>query len=177
MVKTAVYINYFTKNKFILSFDKNYVPNEFAKILVKVVKDSKTASAMATELISKYGAKLEDNPLYDNEGYVYQIDLYYSKILVNKNNAYLYGGYWYNFDTWAKHHDQQDLANAVGKVIRFTYKGGSGTGKRLIKLKSVFGSGNGTILKGWDIEKSTGDKPAYRSYKLGNIVGDIEVIG
>jgi hypothetical protein len=129
MVKTAVYINYFTKNKFILSFDKNYVPNEFAKILVKVVKDSKTASAMATELISKYGAKLEDNPLYDNEGYVYQIDLYYSKILVNKNNAY------------------------------------------------VFGSGNGTILKGWDIEKSTGDKPAYRSYKLGNIVGDIEVIG
>jgi hypothetical protein len=69
------------------------------------------------------------------------------------------------------------LQDAIDKVVRFTYKGGSGTGERLVKLTSVHGTGNGTILRGWDIKKSTADTPAYRTYRIGNIVGNVEVIG
>ena len=82
------------------------------------------------------------------------------------------------FVDWAGNDDSTLLKNAIDKVIKFNYHGGSGYGKqRIVKLKSVVGEGKAQLLKGWDVVQSTGEKPAYRTYRVANIVGKIEVVG
>jgi hypothetical protein len=74
--------------------------------------------------------------------------------------------------------DGIDYQKMVGKVIKFNYKGGSHVGKdRIIKLDKVVGTGKATLLKGWDVVQTTGEKKAFRSYRVTNIVGKVEVLG
>lgn len=71
-----------------------------------------------------------------------------------------------------------DYQKMVGKVVKFNYKGGSHVGKeRIIKLDKVVGTGKATLLKGWDVVQTTGEKKAWRSYRVTNIVGKVEVLG
>jgi hypothetical protein len=79
------------------------------------------------------------------------------------------------FYKWAD--SNRDLHKAVDKIVKFVYKGGSGTQERIVKVTSVTGSGSGMLIKGWDVHKSTGDKPAYRCYRIGNIIGNVQVVG
>ncbi len=71
----------------------------------------------------------------------------------------------------------KNLQDAVDKVVKFTYKSSDGTYPRVVKLTRVSGNGAGTVLHGLDIKKSTADTPAYRNYRVGNIVGQVEVVG
>jgi len=70
----------------------------------------------------------------------------------------------------------EEIRKMKDKVVTFVYKGGSGQHKRLVKLTDVEGTGDGAKLKGWDVNKSTANKPAYRNYIFGNIVGKVEVV-
>lgn len=96
-------------------------------------------------------------------------------ITFGKPPVQVFNGDTTNFYKWAD--VSRLLQDAIDKVVRFTYKGGTSTGERLVKLTSVDGTGNSTLLRGWDIKKSTADSPAYRTYRIGNIVGNVEVIG
>jgi hypothetical protein len=153
-------------------------PNKVAKVLEKVCLYKNLPHAIATELIKNHGFELTPDNNLSATDYRYPVNMSYGSIIVyDARGNELFNDYLYRFYPWAKNFGTPDLRNAVDKVVKFTYKGGSGSGQRIVKLTSVLGSGNGTVLKGWDIEKSTGGKIAFRSYKLGNIVGNIEIIG
>jgi hypothetical protein len=70
-----------------------------------------------------------------------------------------------------------NLQNAVDKVIKFTYKGGSGNAERLVKVTAVEEKAGGTLIRGWDLQKSTGEQVAHRAYRVNNIVGEVQIIG
>jgi hypothetical protein len=108
--------------------------------------------------------------------YTYTVNVHLNWIYVeDRMRNTLYNGSFASFEKWAK--VNSDLNEAIDKVVRFRYRGGSENGERLIKLTSVLGSGGNTLLKGWDIHKSTADKPAYRTYRLSNIIGNVEIVG
>ncbi len=59
------------------------------------------------------------------------------------------------------------------KIVRFTYQGGSGKGKRVVKLNEV--KDNGTLV-GIDLLKSTEKAEAFRTYNISKIVGEVEIL-
>ena len=69
------------------------------------------------------------------------------------------------------------MKDAVDKVVRFTYRSSDGTHERLVKITNIVGDGSNMMIKGWDLRKSTAGVPAHRQYKIGNIVGKVEIVG
>lgn len=60
----------------------------------------------------------------------------------------------------------------IGKIIRFTYNGGTKPGIRVIRLENV----GADSLKGVDVTKSEDESEAFRHYKVDKIVGVIDVL-
>jgi hypothetical protein len=145
------------------------------------------AGEIAAEFVKQHRTKYPKTKLTTNlRKQTWDTDLMYTvdkRLIVNVQEVHLgkigtksvFRGTAEYFYKWAN--ASRELQNAVDKVVKFMYKGGSSTGERLVKLTSVEGTGNGTILRGWDIKKSSADNPAYRTYRIGNIVGNVEVVG
>lgn len=65
-----------------------------------------------------------------------------------------------------------------GKLIRFTYNAGSTPGSiRIVRLDKVSGSGDNVSLAGTDLGvEAKGSEKGYRSFKLSNVAGEIEIL-
>jgi hypothetical protein len=161
---------------------------ENVKLPTDAFKFSLEAGEIAAEFLKQHRAKYPKTKLIStvskhtlNTDLVYTVDVYALTVVVEQvnfgkiNAKSIFSSSVEYFYKWAN--ASRELQNAVDKVVKFMYKGGSSTGERLVKLTSVEGTGNGTILRGWDIKKSSADNPAYRTYRIGNIVGNVEVVG
>lgn len=151
-------------------------------VLNKVMQDQqgsaydRRASEICTNFLRTHGNSVVTSSVNPNDlDYVYSYNVYRDLLTVEstrEKKIIYHNAPRLDFKLWIKNNTGNKLDSYLDKTIKFTYKGGSGTCARLVKVTSV----NKDTLKGWDVNKSTANKPAYRSYKLGNIVGKVEVI-
>lgn len=143
------------------------------------------ASELATQFLRLHPTAVLTERSVSNPGeYTYTINVPDLRVTVQDGKrAVVFNGSISKFLQWDSNQDefthlQKALAGGKEPVVRFTYKGGSNVGKeRLVKLTGVVRAGKETLLKGWDVVQSNEAKRAYRSYRVANIVGKVEVLG
>jgi hypothetical protein len=132
---------------------------------------TKKAGVWATKFLNSLsGTSLVPLNQYNTHNYV--VNVLNGVVALYKNNLSgrpVFEGDFASLTKWTE--ASHELQSAVGKLIAFTYKSDSGTRRRYVKLASVEGNGNKTLLRGKDVSKDE-----FRAYRIGNIVGEIQVL-
>jgi hypothetical protein len=66
------------------------------------------------------------------------------------------------------------LVGSIGKIVRFSYNGGTKPGVKVLRLKDVSGNGDKVLLKGADLSQDDSDN--FRTYSVSKITSEIEVL-